>query len=210
MEARTIKDLRTITDIYIDLYGKSKELLISCIYFDNPNDNDAKNILHNWIFFRAVNYSFELALIIELCKLFQKNNSTQKYNINKFVNILINNYRSLKYNDKLSIKTIKKWSDRLNCDETNSIRNYVVGLRDEFYAHTDNIDKYFQHQININFSKVEYLLCIIKDILIDIYSYVYESDLMLDKNSILDFESIIKAILERNKYLEKFSDLSDY
>ena len=183
---------------------------VSCIYFDNPNDNDAKNILHNWIFFRAVNYSFELALIIELCKLFQKNNSTQKYNINKFVNILTINHKSLKYKDKLSIETIKKWSDRLNCDETNSIRDYVVNLRNKIYAHTDNIDKYFQDQININFSKIEYLLCIIKDILIDIYFYVYESDLLLDKDSILDFESIIKTVLERNKYLEKFGDLSDY
>ena len=210
METHTVKDLRTITDIYIDLYGKSKELLISCIYFDNPNDNDAKNILHNWIFFRAVNYSFELALIIELCKLFQKNNSTQKYNINKFVNILTNNYKSLKYKDKLSFETIKKWSDRLNCDETNSIRDYVVNLRNEIYAHTDNIDKYFQDQININFNKIEYLLRIIKDILSDIYFYVYESDLLLDKDSILDFESIIKTVLEKNKYLEKFGDLSDY
>jgi hypothetical protein len=210
METRTIKDLRTITDIYIDLYGKSKELLISCIYFDNPNDNDAKNILHKWIFFRAVNYSFELALIIELCKLFQKNNSTQKYNINKFVNILTNNHKSLKYKDKIAIEIIKKWSDRLNCDETNNIIDYVVTLRDEIYAHTDNVDKYFQDKININFSKIEYLLFIIEDILIDIYFYVYESDLVLDKNSIIDFESIIKTVLEKNKYLEKFGDLSDY
>ena len=109
-----------------------------------------------------------------------------------------------------SFETIKKWSDRLNCDETNSIRDYVVNLRNEIYAHTDNIDKYFQDQININFNKIEYLLRIIKDILSDIYFYVYESDLLLDKDSILDFESIIKTVLEKNKYLEKFGDLSDY
>jgi hypothetical protein len=186
MEVLTIQDLRKNTDVYVDLYGKCKELSKSCLSFKNPPNNKAKKILEKWIFFRAVNYCFEQMLIIELCKLVQQNHNTQKYNINKFVNTLSKLHSLLEYKDKLPILTI----------------------RDKHFTHIENIDRYFKKSIEIDFSQINYLLSIIETILTEIYSAVYDSDLFLDSD-IIRFESIIDIVLERNVYLEKFGDLND-
>jgi hypothetical protein len=200
LKTSTIDDLKKTTDFYIDLYGKCKELSISCDYFRNPNDTKVEYIV-NWTFFKAVNYSFELALIIELCKLFQKNNCTQKYNINKFVNILINNHKSLLYKDKLPLEIIKKWNSRLESADTLANIAYIVNLRDLFYAHTDKIEGYFLEWVDLDLIKVKNLLSIIEEILIDIYANVYDSNLFLDTR-IIDSSRIIRIIWERNEYLK--------
>jgi hypothetical protein len=202
MEIITIQELRKNTDVYIDLYGKCKEFSKSCYYFENPRNKDAKKILEDWIFFRAVNYCFEHTLIIELCKLIQKNHNTQKYNINKFVSTLVKNHNLLEYKDKLSILTVNKWSDKLNSEETIKRIKYIVNLRDKHFAHIEDVDSYFSQTIKIDFSQIDYLLSLIETILIDIYSEVYECDLFLDSN-IIRFESIIEVVLQRNMYLKK-------
>jgi hypothetical protein len=218
MKITTIESLKIITDFYVDLYGKCNEFLRSCNYFENPNNSYSKNILDRWIFFRAVKYSFEFTLIIELCKLFQNKgetdpkttkNYTQKYNINKFVNILINSHKSLKYKDKLTKELIKKWSDRLNSEETKNSIKYIETIRDKLFAHTDNLDGYFQHPVRINLSKIEYLLNVIKDILMDIYSFVYDSDLVINEVSFVDLKGIIEIILESKENIKKFNPLAD-
>jgi hypothetical protein len=114
--------------------------------------------------------------VVEACKLFQ-NSSNQKYNLHKLFNILQDNQKKAYLKGNITSTEIKDWRTRLNSPENSRTIGQLINLRDQLYAHTDDVNELFPEENTPLYQHLEDLFQAAQQILSEIASKVLDAHL---------------------------------
>jgi hypothetical protein len=149
----------------------SKECFEYALYFHKPETEDESEYLNKSKDFKFIRHILWRMTIIELSKLFSNSKNRDKYNLNHF----INNLKRNQYFGDIGIleEKIQKWEKILQ-DNQKLIEDVLI-LRDKVYAHTDPKKDDFK-LIDISFQEIEILINLSEEIIVEIYSVAFDSD----------------------------------
>jgi hypothetical protein len=196
MKAELQKDISSIWNIFY----LAKQSFQYSYYLHKPDTEEEATEISRDHFLYFSRHLILRVLVIELCKLYNKDNSNQKFRICNLLNKLKANghYSKLKFNQE----KIAEWELTLQSYETTI---YTINiLRDKLYAHTDR-NKPDLEQYGFEFEDLKNLLNLAEDIIFQINSDLF------DKHSDLKTEfdrremNAIKDLVEfRKSDLQKF------
>lgn len=148
----------------------SKECFEYALYLYKPETEDEAEYLNKSRNFTFIRHILWRMTIIELSKLFSNSKNRDKYNLNDFINRLKRN----QYFGDIGIleEKIENWEKILQDNE--KLINDILILRDKVYAHTDSGRDH--ELIAISFQEIEILINLSEEIIIEIYSVAFDSD----------------------------------
>lgn len=94
-----------------------------------------KKQIENSLMLRSYDYLLYYSLIIELCKLFEDKENSQKHNFHRFLKKLKNNLLQSDYRNKIDMKYIDNEIEKLNLLFKTITK--LSDIRDKYFVHTD-------------------------------------------------------------------------
>lgn len=170
MEIKKEKLKKNIRSIW-EILTISKECFEYAFYFHKPETDDESEYLNKSRDFKFIRHILWRMTIIELSKLFRNSKNSDRHNLNHFINQLKRN----QYFGDIGVleEKIQNWEKVLQ-DNQKLITN-ILTLRDNVYAHTDPKKVDFK-LINISFQEIEILINLSEEIIKEIYSVAFDSD----------------------------------
>lgn len=170
MEIKKEKLKKNIRSIW-EILTISKECFEYAFYFHKPETDDESEYLNKSRDFKFIRHILWRMTIIELSKLFRNSKNSDRHNLNHFINQLKRN----QYFGDIGVleEKIQNWEKVLQ-DNQKLITN-ILTLRDNVYAHTD-LKKVDFKLINISFQEIEILINLSEEIIKEIYSVAFDSD----------------------------------
>ena len=170
MEIKKEELKKSIENIW-KILAISKECFEYAFYFYKPETKDEAEYLSKSRDFNFIRDILWRMTIIELSKLFSNSTNRDKYNLNNFIGRLKRN----QYFGDIGIleEKIENWEKILQ--DNQKLINDILILRDKVYAHTDSQKEHFK-LIDISFHEIEVLINLSEEIILEIYSVVFDSD----------------------------------
>ena len=205
-----IDELKKKTWETIIILLDTKDVFNYCKYLYIPQTQEESELANTNIHIRIIRFTLYKQTIIELSKLLSSSDN-DKFRISKYIDALKSDgyYGDLKF-PREKIKQYEK-----DFESVNSIVTDILMLRNKFYAHTERILTYANQMYYSDFylfiapPLLEKLIKILTNIFIEVYFYLFDSDLDLsissdnDKITILSDMVAIRKI-EHQKLLDEF------
>jgi hypothetical protein len=204
-----LQQLKCKTWETIQVLLDTKDVFNYCKYLYEPPNTEEGEFANNNIHIRAIRFFLFKQTVIELAKLLGDKTENDEYKINTYINNLKNDgyYGDLNFPKE-------KISEYEN--DFTSIRGYVIDvifLRDNYYAHSSvrntSIKKNYTNQYLVSIPQLEMLIKILMKIFVDVYFYLFASDLDLSTYSETEKITILSDMvairkLEKQKFMDEF------
>ena len=194
MEIKKAELKESIWNIW-EILAISKECFEYAFYFHKPETEEESEYLNKSRDFKFIRHILWRMTIIELSKLFSNSKNRDKYNLNHFINKLKRN----QYFGDIGVleEKIQNW-DKILQDNQKLIDEVLI-LRDKVYAHTDPKKDDFK-LIDISFQEIEILINLSEEIITEIYSVAFDSDVRFRAIYFnKDRFNLIKILVEEKK-----------
>ncbi|WP_299758267.1 hypothetical protein [uncultured Pontibacter sp.] len=191
MKAELKKDILSIWKIF----HLAKQSFQYSNYLHSPDTEEETTEINRNHFLRFISHIILRVLVIELCKLYNNDNSNQKFSIPKLLKKLKNDghYSKLNFNKE----KLGEWVSKLQSLERTVININV--LRDKLYAHTDR-QKPDLEQYGFEFEELEILLELTEDIIYNINSDLFDTHTDLRTEFDMCEMDIVKNIVDFKEY----------
>jgi hypothetical protein len=120
----------------IDILIRSQAHFNYCKYLNTREDFYEYQIIRKYSILDFAKVSFLIVLILDLCKLYNYDKD-EKYNLQKILDILINNYSKIHFANPITKVELLSLREELNSREIISIASKLKTLRNKHYAHLD-------------------------------------------------------------------------
>lgn len=124
-------------DTVIDILIRSQTHFNYCKYLNTREDFYEYQMIQKYSILDFARVSFLIVLILDLCKLFNYDKD-EKYNLQKILDILINNYSKIDFANPITKVELFDLKKELNSAKTVSISSKLKTLRNKHYAHLDS------------------------------------------------------------------------
>ncbi|WP_162055193.1 AbiU2 domain-containing protein [Pontibacter pamirensis] len=196
MKAELKSDISSIWKIF----HLAKQSYQYSYYLHKPDSEEETTEINRNHFLNFTRHTILRVLIIELCKLYNKDSNNQKFSVPKLLKKLkrYGHYSKLKFDQAKLVQ----WDLKLQSYES-TINNINV-LRDKLYAHTDR-QKPDLEQYGFEFEELKVLLELTEDIIFQINSDLFDSHTDFRTEFDMCEMDIVKKLVElRENELHKF------
>ena len=152
-----------------------------------------------YFFVERIYHSISVALILDLCKLFDKR---EKYSFYKLKNKMNENYGNSELCGLLSSTNFEELFVPLDSERIEQLLKKLKTIRDEYYAHFDRTRTEFG-EIQINSKETGRLISIAENILKTIELKYFETSVNFNMSSAELGHNIFERLNEWEKYREK-------
>jgi len=118
----------------LEIFERCFVILDDIRYIGRVNDIEKQVIENSNFLMRQIDYEWRL-LIIELQKVFKKE---EDYSVNKLLNILITNYKTIQWENKIDLDVLKNYELKLKEEKFIEAIKALDTLRSKFIAHLDS------------------------------------------------------------------------
>jgi len=153
-----------------------------------------------YFFIERIFHSVSVALILDLCKLFDKR---EKYSFIKLKNKMNENYEKSELNDQIQKPELVEIFNTLNSDEIENLLIKLKTTRDQYYAHFDRTRTEFG-EIQISSKETSRLISIAENILKSIEQKYFAVSVNFDLTISELGYNIFERLNEWEEYREKF------
>ncbi len=142
-KTRITEDLIKKLEISTQSFDSCYTILDDIKYLGKVTESQREIIDSSQYLLRQIDYSWRI-LIIELWKLFKPN---QHFSVQKILNILESNYKSISWHNQIPIEKINELQNRLDQPEYIEALKTLDSVRSKFVAHIDNNRFSFEKRI---------------------------------------------------------------
>ncbi len=179
--------------ITLEIFERSFIIFDDIKYIDRVNDTEKQVIENSNFLMRQIDNEWRL-LIIELQKVFKKEES---YSIIKLLNILINNYRTIQWENKIELNVLQSYEAELKEKKYTETIEALDSLRSKFVAHLDaNRENYISE---IKTDQVKLLISFGKKFLNEVNNALIGGDFLFNYFAYSGLNTIVGEIIDLQK-----------
>jgi hypothetical protein len=207
---KKIEELKLKTSDTIMILLDTKEVFNYCKYLYEPPKYEESELANSLSYIRLIRFALYKQTVIELSKLISSSNN-DNFRISKYINAL----KSDGYYGDLHFPKQRILKYEADLASVEKIKDDIILLRNDFYAHTKRI---FTYANSMNYSDfylfipppiIEKLITILTNIFVDVYSCLFGSDLDLSIESDTENITILSDMvtirrLEKEAFLDSF------
>jgi len=195
-----IEDLRNEINEIERIFQSAKYYELDFKYINSIKYNQP--IVYNTFYFliERIYHSISVALILDLCKLFDKR---EKYSFIRLKNKMNENYEKSELNKQMPKSDFIDIFNTLNSSEIENLLIKLKTTRDEYYAHFDRTRTEFG-EIQMNSKETSKLISIAENILNTIELKYFGVCVDFDLNKAELGHNIYERLNEWEEYREKF------
>ena len=192
-QEKVLKKLDVIRTIFTNSFNSYQ----TWRYLRELKDKDSIEQVKLNQMFRSYDYFLYFNTIIELAKLFENKEHSQKFNLHKFFLKLERNLSNSDYKEKIGLDYVIKKKEEIN-GLSDSISK-VSEIRNHYYAHTDK-DFIIPTKYIIDFREFDGLFEYAENVITEIYENLTGVNLTIGANNLKQStENIIKELVKFNK-----------
>ena len=156
-------------------------------------------------FVERIYHSVSVALILDLCKLFDKR---EKYSFLKLKNKMLDNYEKSELCNHMSKDEVENLFDLINRENIDIILKKMKETRDKYYAHFDRTKPNFK-TIQINSDETSILISIAEKLLKSFESKYFNMSFDYNLNRSELGHNIFERLQEWEKYREEYGYIKE-
>lgn len=201
-----IEELRSELNEILRIFLSAKNYSIDFKYVNSVKFKMPVVYRTYYSFIDRIFHSICVALILDLCKLFDKR---EKYNLGNFCTKMQVGYSKSELRAFLSEVNFEELCNYLDLEKINSLMNKLKTTRDEYYAHFDRTRTNFE-LIQMNSSEIDELISIAENFIkaLELNYFNKNIDFNIGKGELGHL--LFERLNEWEKYREKYGILKDY
>lgn len=181
----------------INILGRANLFYKDSSYLSKPKSDVERRMINKSGVLHEIRYSLWVLTVLELCKLYDDNNN-HCFNFYKFVRKVKQDRNKSLFKDKLRLKTLENWENKLQNLKTSDTIIKLKDLRDKYYAHSDRTPELLPEEITPNKQSIEKLIRTGQEIIFDF------------QNEVFDIHQNFKIPMRAGKILDCLIELNDY